>query len=205
MTLAMTSIPLSGVFSRFVYIRARFRFALIVGNLTAQSKESHKGIGSGIQIPEERRSCKLSFLSPPRNQSAPGSLLAGYEKITVGRCWSLLDYTVEPYFDTVPQYHSWIWVAVVHDNSRTVYKFNMFVQLHLLHAPKIQSPTTWFKITGYSPDHPFAFERTWILTLAWSITYSYFNNVIEKKKKKKPSSQEPKVISDFFALNATNT
>ena len=102
----MTSIPLSRVFSRFVYIRARFRFALIVGNLTAQSKESHKGMGSGIQIPEERRSCKLSFLSPPRNQSAPGSLLAGYEKITVGRCWSLLDYTVEPYFDTVPQYHS---------------------------------------------------------------------------------------------------
>ena len=204
MTLAMTSISLSHVFSRFVYIRARFRFALIVGNLTAQSTESHKEIGSGTQIPEERRSCKLSFLFPPRHQNAPGSLLTGYEKIGVGWCWSLLDYTVEPYFDAVPQYHSWIWVAVVHDNSRTVYKFNMFVQLHLLHAPKIQSPTTWFKITGYSPDHPFAFERTWILTLAWSITYSYFNNVIEKKKKKKPSSQEPKVISDFFALNATN-
>ena len=90
MTLAMTSIPLSRVFSRFVYIRARFRFALIVGNLTAQSKESHKGIGSGIQIPEERRSCKLSFLFPPRHQSAPGSLLAGYEKISVGHSWTTL-------------------------------------------------------------------------------------------------------------------
>ena len=39
-------------FSMFVYIRARFRFALIDGNLTAQSKVSHKGIGGGIQFPE---------------------------------------------------------------------------------------------------------------------------------------------------------
>ena len=39
-------------FSMFVYIRARFRFALIGGNLTAQSTESHGGIGGGIQIPE---------------------------------------------------------------------------------------------------------------------------------------------------------
>ena len=31
--------------------RARFRFALIGGNLTAQSKGSHRGIGGGIQIP----------------------------------------------------------------------------------------------------------------------------------------------------------
>ena len=36
----------------FVYIRARFRFALIGGNLTAQSMGSHRGIGGGIQIPE---------------------------------------------------------------------------------------------------------------------------------------------------------
>ena len=31
--------------------RARFRFALIGGNLTAQSKGSHRWIGGGIQIP----------------------------------------------------------------------------------------------------------------------------------------------------------
>ena len=37
-------------FSTFVYIRARFRFALIGGNLTAQSTGSHRGIW--IQIPE---------------------------------------------------------------------------------------------------------------------------------------------------------
>ena len=43
-------ITLSKSFSMFVYIRAYFRFALIGGNLTAQSKESHRGIGSGIQI-----------------------------------------------------------------------------------------------------------------------------------------------------------
>ena len=35
----------------FVYIRARFRFALIGGNLTAQSMDNHRGIGGGIQIP----------------------------------------------------------------------------------------------------------------------------------------------------------
>ena len=31
--------------------RACFRFALLGGNLTAQSKGSHRGIGGGIQIP----------------------------------------------------------------------------------------------------------------------------------------------------------
>ena len=41
-------------FSLFVNICARFRFALIGGNLTAQSMGSHGGntIGGGIQIPE---------------------------------------------------------------------------------------------------------------------------------------------------------
>ena len=39
-------------FPMFVYICARFRFGLIVGNLTAQSTRSHRGIGGGIQIPE---------------------------------------------------------------------------------------------------------------------------------------------------------
>ena len=36
----------------FVNIQAHFHFALIGGNLTAQSTGSHKGIGSGIQILE---------------------------------------------------------------------------------------------------------------------------------------------------------
>jgi len=36
----------------FVYIRTRFRFALIGGNLTGQSIGSYRGIGGGIQIPE---------------------------------------------------------------------------------------------------------------------------------------------------------
>ena len=39
-------------FSMFVYIRARFRFALIGGNLTVQLTVSHRGIGGGIQTPE---------------------------------------------------------------------------------------------------------------------------------------------------------
>ena len=48
-------------FSTFVYIRTRFRFALISGNMTAQSTGSHRGNGGGI-------SCKvassLSFSRP---------------------------------------------------------------------------------------------------------------------------------------------
>ena len=66
----------------FVYIRARFRLALIGGNLAVQSRESHGGTGGGIQN-SKRRSSKLS-ISPrhppstaPCRQSAEESLLAG--------------------------------------------------------------------------------------------------------------------------------
>ena len=45
-------ITLGTCFSMFVYIRARFRFAPIGGNLKAQSTESHRGTGGGLQIPE---------------------------------------------------------------------------------------------------------------------------------------------------------
>ena len=45
-------IILSSCFSTFVYIHARFRFALIDGNLTTQSTGSNRGIGRGIQISE---------------------------------------------------------------------------------------------------------------------------------------------------------
>ena len=45
-------ITLGTRFSMFFYIRTLFRFALIGGNLTAQSMESHSGIGGGIQVPE---------------------------------------------------------------------------------------------------------------------------------------------------------
>ena len=38
--------------SKFVYIRASFRFMLIGANLTAQSTGSHRGTGGRIQIPE---------------------------------------------------------------------------------------------------------------------------------------------------------
>ena len=54
-------ITLVTCFSMVVYIRARFRFAL-----TAQSKGSHRGIGGGIQILFQGRSCMLSFLSSAR-------------------------------------------------------------------------------------------------------------------------------------------
>ena len=45
-------ITLGTCFSVFVYLCTHFRFGLIGGNLTAQSKRSHRGIGGGIQIPE---------------------------------------------------------------------------------------------------------------------------------------------------------
>ena len=56
-------------FSMFVYIRARFRFALIDGNLTAPSTGSHRGIGSGIQIPEMQLQALLPFPAPPPERS----------------------------------------------------------------------------------------------------------------------------------------
>ena len=53
-------------FSLFVNICARFRFALIGGNLTAQSMGSHGGILLEVEFKFQRRGCKLSFLFPPR-------------------------------------------------------------------------------------------------------------------------------------------
>ena len=60
-----------------ITLRARFRFAMIEGNLTAQSMGSPRGIEGGIQILETYCSCKLSFLFPPCRSGAPESLLAG--------------------------------------------------------------------------------------------------------------------------------
>ena len=45
-------ISLGTCFSMFVYTGTSFHFALIGGNITAQSTGSHRGIGGGIQIPE---------------------------------------------------------------------------------------------------------------------------------------------------------
>ena len=52
-------------FSTFVYIRARFRFALIGGNLTAQSTGSHREIGGGIEMPETELQALLPFPAQP--------------------------------------------------------------------------------------------------------------------------------------------
>jgi len=56
----------------FVYIRARFRFGLIGGNLTAQSMGSQKGIGGGIQVPEMYLQALLPFPTLP--PECPGEL-----------------------------------------------------------------------------------------------------------------------------------
>ena len=50
------AVTLGTCFLMFVYSSARFCFSVIGGNMTAQSTRSHSG--------------KLSFLFPPRRQSA---------------------------------------------------------------------------------------------------------------------------------------
>ena len=78
MALVMMSLPLALAFTFFFnvfYIRSRFRFALIGRNLTAQSTGSHGELE--VEFKFQRRSCKLSFLFPPRRQSSLESLLAG--------------------------------------------------------------------------------------------------------------------------------
>ena len=53
-------ITLGTCFSMFVYIRARFCFALIGRNLTAQLTGSHRGLE--VKFKFQRCSCKLSIL-----------------------------------------------------------------------------------------------------------------------------------------------
>ena len=59
----LAKVTLVVTFAR-VYLRARFRFALIGRNLTAQSTGSHRELE--VEFKFQRRSCKLSFLFPPR-------------------------------------------------------------------------------------------------------------------------------------------
>ena len=68
-------IILGTCFSMFVYIRARFRVALI-GGIWQLSRRGATG-ELEMEFKFQRSSCELSFLFPPRRQSAPDSLLAG--------------------------------------------------------------------------------------------------------------------------------
>ena len=65
-------ISLATCLSMLVYIRARFRFALIGENLKAQSTGSHREIGRGIQIPEKKLQALLPF--PTKPPERPGEL-----------------------------------------------------------------------------------------------------------------------------------
>ena len=58
-------ITLGTCFSMLAYIRTRFRFPLIGGNLTAQSTWSRRGFGGGVQIPETLLQAILPFPAPP--------------------------------------------------------------------------------------------------------------------------------------------
>ena len=63
-------ITLGTCFSMFVYIRARIRFALIGGNLTAQSTGNDRR--NGGRIPERQLQALLLFPAPP--PECPGEL-----------------------------------------------------------------------------------------------------------------------------------
>ena len=56
-------ITLGMCFSMFVYIRARFRFTLTGGSLTARSTGATGELE--VEFKFQRRSCKFSFLFPP--------------------------------------------------------------------------------------------------------------------------------------------
>ena len=71
MTLVMTSLPLARVF------QCSFTFALVSAScwLAEIWQLIRRGATGELEV---RRSCKLSFLFPPRRQSALESMLAGY-------------------------------------------------------------------------------------------------------------------------------
>ena len=79
MTLAMTSLPLARVF-RYVFFLL-FTLALVSAShwLAQIGQLSLRGATGALEVEFnfDRRICKLSFLLPPRRQSAPESLLAG--------------------------------------------------------------------------------------------------------------------------------
>ena len=64
MTLVMTSVPSLTWFSMFVYIHTCFRFALIGGNLTAQSTWCHRGILRQNSSSRDMVASSLSFDCP---------------------------------------------------------------------------------------------------------------------------------------------
>ena len=69
-------ITLGTCYSMFVYIRTRFPFPLIGGNLTAQSTGSHRGIGGGIKFQSSFREVVASSPSFSRPAAErPGELV----------------------------------------------------------------------------------------------------------------------------------
>ena len=65
-------ISLRTCLSMLVYIRARFRFALIGENLKVQWTGSRRETGRGIQIPEKKLQALLPFPTTPPER--PGEL-----------------------------------------------------------------------------------------------------------------------------------
>ena len=75
MSLVMTSLPLAPVFQCLftsVLVPPRADWRKSDSSVDVEPRELE------VEFKFQRRSCKLSFLFPPRRQSAPESLLAGY-------------------------------------------------------------------------------------------------------------------------------
>ena len=81
MTLVMTSVPSFTWFSMFVYIHTCFRFALIGGNLTAQSTWCHRGILRQNSSSRDMVASSLSFSCPaPREPLCKQRLLVAWQQ-----------------------------------------------------------------------------------------------------------------------------
>ena len=94
----------------FVYIRACFRFALIGGNLTAQSMGSHRGIGGGIQLPETYWFLTL-LARAPRRACLQASISLMWNMCVVS--WVLISRrNVSQVSSSLYQSKSWSWKSV---------------------------------------------------------------------------------------------
>ena len=87
------TITLGMCFSMLVYIRTPFPFALIGGNLTAQSTVSHRGIGGGYYSNSRAVvASSPSFASLPEHPEELDRRLLGNPKSGCGRLWELFAY-----------------------------------------------------------------------------------------------------------------
>ena len=125
MTKVMMSLPLAlafTCFSIFFHICIHFHFALIGGNLTAQSMGSHRG---------QRRSCKLSFLFPPSHLGAQKVCtgLLELESLTMGVCFSQ-SFKRTSQSKSLPNWGKWANTHAGNNRDLTIHRFCVRVRVN---------------------------------------------------------------------------